>query len=221
MDLADININFAHYRRLRATLFARHNAITKALPRPIFQQAAKSLGVLRGKTLTLGSEGEMQILFDYAIYSPRINGLNFVQRFLTTLPPTDDPDEQAVQTAMGKDRFSMFQAERVLPGMGLEFRDLVRGDALFVVDEGLSRTMHQGVAFGGRLIPFSNFWIVTGAGFPMSEEVVKTVQQIFLPTLKLTEGKLADLSPAAHEELATVVIGAAMRDGTTSQIEYR
>jgi hypothetical protein len=39
--------------------------------------------------------------------------------------------------------------------------------------------------------------------------------------LKLTEGKLADLSPAAHEELATVVIGAAMRDGTTSQIEYR
>jgi hypothetical protein len=101
-------------------------------------------------------------------------------------------------------------------------RDLVRGGNAFVVDEMMSTSVKPGLFLACRLLPLPDYWMTSGAGFPLSPEVVRTVQQVFLPTLKLVEGGgLADLSPEAEDELAAVVVGAAMRDGTTGDIEFK
>ncbi|MGE5608006.1 MAG: hypothetical protein ACM359_02020 [Bacillota bacterium] len=216
-----LTINLDHYRRLRERMLRHHNALVKTTPRSTFRKCAKRLGLLEGNTLGVESESELIILTDYCLYSHRQRGRNLVEKYLAKLPPADDPDEQGLREAMSNARFSLFRVEQVIRGTGVFVRDLVRGDGLFVVDELLSRTMRQGRLLGGRLVPFPDYWITTGAGFPVSQETVALVQAIFLPALKFTEGDLSQLRPAADEELATVVIGAALQEGTTSDIEYR
>ena len=98
----------------------------------------------------------------------------------------------------------------------------MRGGSAFVVDEALSTSAKPGLVLASRLLPLPDYWMTSGTGFPLSPEVVETVKQVFLPTLKMTEGgDLSHLSPQAEDELAAVVIGAAMRDGTTGDIEFK
>ena len=123
---------------------------------------------------------------------------------------------------MAGPRFSMFELMESHSFTGVVVRDLVRGGRTFVVDEALSTSAKPGLLLACRLLPLPDYWMTSGAGFPLSPEVVQTVQQVFLPALKVLEGRdMTRLSPEAEDELAVVVIGAAMREGTTGDIEFR
>jgi hypothetical protein len=216
------HVDLKHYRRLRAILTRHQNAAVKSVPRTAFRKLAKTFGLLKGDKLLLESEGELTILFDFLIYHHRQRGKTLVQKYLARLPAADDPDEAVVRRAMGSPRFSVFEVTAARPRVGVAVRDRARGGTLFVVDEGLSRSAKPGAFFALRLLPLPDYWMTSGAGFPLRRQVVQLIRRVFLPALRMTEGHpLAHLSPEAEDELATVVTGAAIKDGTTGAIEFR
>jgi hypothetical protein len=207
---------------LRAVLTNHQNLAVRSVPRTAFRKWGKKFGLVEGDKLLLDSEGELTILFDFLIYHHRQRGRTLAQKYLAGLPPSDDPDETLVRRAMAGPRFSMFELMESHSFTGVVVRDLVRGGRTFVVDEALSTSAKPGLLLACRLLPLPDYWMTSGAGFPLSPEVVQTVQQVFLPALKVLEGRdMTRLSPEAEDELAVVVIGAAMREGTTGDIEFR
>jgi len=212
--------DWEEYQRLRVILRQHQNAAVKTISGFTFRKCAKTFGMLDGNKLMLESESELTILMDFCIYSHR-QKRTLMEKYLAKLPPTDDADEKVVREAMSQSRYSMYRIEKIIQGSGLHVHDLVRGNRLFLVDETLSKTLKTGALLGGRLIPLPGYWITTGACFPLSEEVVEDVEEVFLRALKMTEGDVSSLSAEAEEELAAVVIGAAMEDGTTSMVDYQ
>jgi len=216
------HVDLKRHHRLRAILRKHQNAVVTTVPRTALLGWAKRFGLAVGNRLLLETEGEMVILFDYLIYHHRQRDTTLVQRYLAGLPATDDPDETLVRRAMGSPRFSMFEIERAHSFIGVVVRDLVCGGSDFVVDQGLSTSVKPGRYMAHRLLPLPDYWMTSGAGFPISSEVVDTIQQTFLPVLRLTEGEnLRRLSSKARDELATLVTGAAIKEGTTRDIEFQ
>ena len=215
-------VDLTHHRRLRSILTSHQNQAVKSVPRTAFRKWGKTFGLVEGDKLLLESDGELTILFDFLIYHHRQRGRTLAQKYLGALPPSDNPDETLVRRAMAGPRFSMFKVTESQSFTGVVVRDLVRSGTLFVVDEAMSTSVKPGQLLGLRLLPLPNYWMTSGAGFPLGPEVVEVVKRVFLPTLKLVEGDgLTDLSPAAEDELAAVVVGAAMRDGTTGDIAFK
>lgn len=219
MNLGHFDLD--EYRRFRAILRRHHNAIVKTVPDKTFRQCARTLELLHGNKLELSSESDLTILYDYCIYSHHLRGRNLVQRFVNQLPLTEDNEEIAVRQAICRARYSIFQIERLSKHRVIQACDLVRGDKLSVVDESLSRTLKKGTFLGGRLIPLPDYWVTTGACFPLDPEIVDFIQLVLIPALKLTEGTTQTLSAEAEEELAITVIGAAIQSGATALIKYQ
>ena len=215
-------VDLKHHRRLRAILTRHQNLVVRSVPRTAFRKWAKTFGLLDGDKLLLGSEGELTILFDFLLYHHRQRGRTLAQKYLATLPPSDDPDETLVRRAMASPRFSAFEVVAAHSFAGVDVRDRVRGGSAFVVDEAMSTSAKPGLLLASRLLRLPGYWMTSGAGFPLSREVMRTVERVFLPALRATVGHdPADLPPQAEDELAAVVIGAAMREGTTGDIEFK
>jgi hypothetical protein len=208
---------------LRSLLRDHQNAVVETVPLTTFTKAAKAFGLLAGKKLMLESNDELTILFDHIIYDRSNRGRIPVQRYLAKLPPTQDQDEELVRRAMEHARFSIFELEEVHPGRGVAVRDRVRGgEPLFVVDEALSSTVRAKRLFAFRLLPFPNYWMTSGGGFPLRRSTVTAATRLLFHVLRLTGGgDLTYLSPEAEQELARVVIGIGFEEGTTSEIKYR
>ena len=216
------HVDLKRHHRLRAILIEHQNAVVTTVPRSALLSAAKRFGLAVGDRLLLETEGEMVILFDYLIYHHRQRDTTLVQKYLARLPETDDPDETLVRQAMGSPRFSMFEVEGAHSFIGVVVRDLVCGGSDFVVDQGLSTSVKPGRYMALRLLPLPEYWMTSGAGFPLSSEIVETIQDTFVPALRLTEGEnLNLLSSKAGDELATVVTGAAINVGTTGDIKFQ
>jgi hypothetical protein len=213
-------VDLNHHRRLRAVLTRHQNLAVTTVPRTALRKWAGAFGLLEGNTLQLDSDGELTILFDFLVYHHRQRGKSLVQKYLAALPPTDDPDETLVRRAMAAPRFSMFEIAESHSFTGVTVRDRVRGGTLFVVDEALSTSAKPGQVLALRLLPLPDYHMTSGAGFPLSLGVVRTVEQVFLPVLRTTVKAPADLPPPAEDELAAVVVGAAMKEGTTGDIEF-
>lgn len=215
-------IDLRHHRRLRAILRHHQNAATTTVPRAAILKWAREFGIAEGDTLQLESNDELIILFDFLIYHHRRRGRTLAQNYLAGLPPTQDPDETMIRQAMGSPTFSAFNVRAARPSVGVEVRDLVRGGTTFVVDEALSTSVRPNAFLALRLLPLPGYAMTSGAGFPLSRDVVGTIKQLFLTALRGTEGTdLTHLSPEAEDELATVITGAAFIDGTTAAIHFK
>jgi hypothetical protein len=215
-----MEINLDEYRRLRDLIRRHHSAVVETLPRATLLKCAKMFGLLRKNKLLLESESELTILMDYCIYTHRQRGRSLMDLYLAKLVTTNDPADQEIAEAMLKARFSIFKFQQVHPGRGVTVVDLVRGDSLLLVDEALSRSMAKGSVLATRVLPFPSFWVTTGAGFPISEDVLWLVMKVLVNQFLLTEGDLSHLSVEADAELATTVIGAAFKEKTTASVSY-
>jgi hypothetical protein len=139
-----------------------------------------------------------------------------------SLPATRDPDKLLVREAMSHPRYSMFEVEEVHRGTSVTMRDVVRDDSLLVVDEGLSRSMRRRCTLAYRLLPFPEYWMTTGSGFPLTREAVAEIQNTVLPGLRSTERPdLSRLSAKAEVELERAIIGAGFQEGGTARVHYQ
>jgi hypothetical protein len=213
---ADLVARYQHARQINRGL---QNALVDALPKDMLEEAGQALGLLRDGVLTLSDEHELAVLFDHAIYGIRRDGRNAVERWLAEAPPATDPARTAVVQAMAAARFSIFLVESVTAGVGVGGRDLLRGDSLFVVDLGLSRTSSAGVMLAGRIISPPGFSMTTGAMLPVGgrsgEDLLERLAERFGDR---TVGQFVTLSAAEESELATIAMRSCLASGASSYV---
>jgi hypothetical protein len=214
------SVDLDRHQRFRAILRRHQNAAAGTIPVPLIRKCGRDFGLLRGKQLQLETDAELIILMDHALYDRRDRGKTTAQRYLENLPKTGDPDERIVRAAMAGHRYSLYEVATVHPGVGLVHRDLVRGGTVFVVDVAMSQTISVGALMAERLLPLPEYWGPSGAGFPISPEAAWGIQQTLVPALEASEDDLTAMSPDAAADLATAILRAGFKEGTTGQVGY-
>jgi hypothetical protein len=214
MDTRRVDLDL--YRRRRKRLSAHCNRGAETLTRSVVRKVAGKLGVLDGDDLLLESESELFILMDFCLFAESRKGQTFMDRHLAAQPGADDADERAARHALRNNRFVVFEVRRLLPGTGLVGEDRLRGEELLIVDELLSQTILEGAALAGRVVRFPEYWITTGACFPIDDETLASVAELFedAPPGERSLTRLTENALAMH------VIRAAFDEGSSSQIAY-
>ena len=131
------------YRQLRAAMRELHSELMGMVPKDTFTECGQKLGFLVDGTLVFETEDEMSVLMDYCLYDAWSGQHNAVTRFLAKQPYAAGTDQALLLDAMSRARYSLFQVESVAEGLGVNCRDILRGDGGTIVDEGLGNNGHS------------------------------------------------------------------------------
>ncbi len=219
----------ADYRRLREVSRALHNRLIKQLPKAVLTASAERLGLLspapgrHGEdALLLEDEYEISVLMDYCLYHGRRDGRTVIDQALAETPPSEGSDELLLLQAMLEARFSVFAVEAATPGVGVQVRDLLRDEPLFLVDIGFSQTASPGLVLAGNVISLPALSMTTGAMLPVDRMILDDLlQQLPERFATATVGQFRQLSPHDQSELAACVIRACLAGGAASYVEPR
>lgn len=209
------------YRQLRQAGLELNNRLIETLPRDVLDEGAQKLGLLRKNTILLESEDEIAVLMDYCLHDVRRQGMTAIDRYLQTSPPPADSDEMILLQALRESRFSVYAVETTEPGVGVQVRDMLRDEPLFLTDVGLSRTAPRGLILATRVMVPDGIAMTTGAALPIG--VLPAVErERFLSRFAALplHSNSEPLSPAQATELSTTLIRAARERGASSQVTY-
>jgi len=109
-------------------------------------------------------------LFDHAIYNWRPQGKNVIERYLAEARPDEQSLERQWLEAALRARHSIILVVGIVPGFGVQARDVLTGDAVLVADVSFSQSASEGLCLATRLLPFDEFWITAGAALPVVDE---------------------------------------------------
>lgn len=211
----------ARYKRFRMLGKELNSSLIRRVPKPVVLKCGKKLGMLKGKTLVLGSEDELSVLFDYCLYSYRRNGKNAIQRYLEQSPPPADSEQMLLLQAMCKAYYSLFAVEKIHTGKGATMKDLLMNRCFVLMDIGIGETALPGMIFAGRVLPFEDFSMTSGTFIPIDRDLMESD---ILPVVeRLLQGKKdgdAFLTPGQEATFSGQIIRAAVRAGIFDRIEY-
>lgn len=166
------------YRQLRAMMRDLHTELMHTLPKGMFTECGRKLGLLVDGTLVFDSEDEASVLMDYCLYDGWSGQHNAVTRFRAKQPYAAGTDQALLLDAMSRARYSLFQVERVADGVGVNCRDILRGDGGTIVDEGLGNTAVPGVVVAGRLVVLPELSMTTGAALAVDADTLEDIQSM-------------------------------------------
>ena len=171
--------------------------------------------------LVFDNEEMMSVLMDYAIHhyiAP--DGRNAVQRCLDLSPPPADTEEFAALQAKTNVRYGLFQVAGVLPGFGIEVDDFFRDERLLVIDVGLSSSARRGLVLASNLVCPASFWTTTGAGLPVSADVLETLLGPVGRAFGTDPQSFRALGRARQADLAALVIRTCLQMGMGERVAY-
>jgi hypothetical protein len=209
------------YRELRQVALPLNNRLMDSLPKSVMDEGGKGLGILHGNVLTLDAESVLPVFADHCIYDVLRKGANGVERYLAKSPPPEDSDEMVLLRAMREARFTLLVVEGAEPGVGIEVRDLLRDETMFLVDVGLSQTIRVGTVVASRIMAPEGIAMTTGAALPLG--VLPPADRNAVVELLQSRFKQADfrqLTPQEASELATITIRMALEHGAAEHINY-
>jgi len=152
----------SRYRQLRDLDIAQNRLIVKLLDKPQLHEGAAKLGLLQGNVLNFDAEEDTGALFEYCNHDVWRNGRNALGRYLADSPPPADSAEMMLLQAKLSAVFSMFVVEKVGRGVGVEVRDLIRGDSRALMDVSLGNCADSGVVACARLMEVEGISMTTG-----------------------------------------------------------
>jgi hypothetical protein len=219
----------ADYQRLREVSRALHNRLIKVLPKQTLTEGAERLGLLspgpgrHGEdVLLLDDEYEISVLMDYCLYHGRQDGRTVIDQALADAPPAAGTEELLLLQAMQEARYSVFAVEETAPGVGVQVRDILRDESLFLVDIGFSQTADPGLVLAGNVISLPGLTMTTGAMLPVDHTILEDLLT-HLPVhfATATIEQFRQLSPKDQSELAGSVIRACLAGGAASYVEAK
>jgi hypothetical protein len=212
MDRAAI---LTDYDVLRAVGIPLNTELVKTLSQGDIGAAASALGMRHGKAIELETHDEIAVLMDYAIHEIRRDGKNAVQRMLEEDPPPEGSAELRLLRSMKDARHTILEVESTARGLGVHCLDGPERAAIFLVDNGFSRTAMPGAALAARIhSPGNGWWMTTGAALPLNPEAMVRLLSDFERHQART-GRFP--SPAEQTRLT---IRACVAEGASRQILY-
>ncbi len=212
----------ARYRQLRTIQRDLNRILPDMLPRNAIPECGTLLGVYKDDTLVLGSESEMSVLMDYCLYDYRWDGHNVIERYVSQTPIEAGSDKRILLDAMLKPRYSLFVVDDVVSGLGVQTRDLFRGDSGFIVDVALSETAVKRFVLACRIISPDNgrLSMTTGAGLPIDRPIMERIIQEIPERFGKTGGEIAQMPPDKAAEFSAAIIRSCLEGNASSRMTY-
>jgi SEC-C motif len=211
----------ARYQHLRQTGLQLNHRLAETLSKSALDEGGRKLGILKGGRLVLESEDQIAVLVDFCIYDVRREGVNAIERYLAASPPPPGSDESVLLEAMRQAHYALLVIESHVRGLGAHVRDLLRDEALFLVDVGFSRTAPVGLILAARVMAPEGIAQTTGAPLPvgllLGEERAGLLQSL---GSKYKGTDFRSLSPQKASELAASIIRTALQRGAAQLIAY-
>ncbi len=205
------------YRQLRAIMRDLHSELLKSLPKDTFTECGRKLGFQVNGTLVFETEDEASVLADYCLYDGWSGQHSAVTRFLAKQPYPAGTDQTLLLDAMSRARYSLFQVESVAEGVGVNCRDVLRGDGGTIVDEGLGNTAVPGVIVAGRLVVLPELSMTTGAGLVIDADTLEDIQNVLEDGVQgIGQADFNNLTRQEAAVLSSMIIRCALARGTPS-----
>ncbi len=163
----------------------------------------------------------MAILSDFAIYNCREGGRNAVEKFMAEAPPPPGSLERTILEGMLRARYSLFAVERITGAVGIEMKDLWRGDTVRLADRGFHDTAPRGLCLATRIITLPQFAITGGAALPLTIADAGNVERALTPLLgRNFQARSHTLTSAKEANMVALIIRKLLAQGATEHILY-
>jgi hypothetical protein len=126
----------------------------------------KKLGLGKGKFVVTGRKEDLRFALDLALFTSHKDRLSPIHLYGSRSQFKAGSDELLVLEAMCRTRFSVIEFVGRHPVAGLNFKDMIRGDDIWLVDEGLESSYSGGTCLATRLFSPEGFAMTTGAVTP-------------------------------------------------------
>jgi hypothetical protein len=211
----------ARYSQLRKVGLKVSQRLVETLSKSVLNEGGRDLGILQNNQLVFDTEDQVAVLMDYCIHDIRHQAGNAIDRFLAVSPPPPGSDEFVFLQAMQQARYSVFTIESIEPGVGINVRDLLSDETLFLFDMGLSRSGQIGLVPAARVIIPGGIGMTTGTGLPIgvltTEERAKLLQGV---KSVLPGQDLRNLSLAQASRLTAMLIQSCLKKGAAKHVRY-
>ena len=218
--MSDHSEMVSRYKRLRRIGTAMNNALVRTLAKDVLEEGGRKLGIIRDGTFVFASQDETNVLMDYCIYGVRRNGVNAIERCLADSPPAEGSEEMLLLRAKTQARYSIFQVEKVIAGVGVEMLDVFRQDRVFVVDMGFGQTAVVGLMLASRLISVGDFWVTGGAALPLSKGAADEIRRRLPGLLGADESDWDHMPFELEADFVAMVVRACLENRDGPKIRY-
>ncbi|MCY3021382.1 MAG: SEC-C metal-binding domain-containing protein [Planctomycetota bacterium] len=207
------------YDRLSNVVHNFHGVIPSTISKWDLDAAARKLGLWHRGVVIFRAEHELNVLMDYCVYNMPVAGLSAAARYMRRNPPAAGSDEELALQAMAGARHAVLSISSIVPGVGVECRDLLRDSSVFMVNRNLSRTARKGRLFASRLLSLPGFEMSTGADLPVFSDALDAIEEALRalgPSLGADAESVDD--PRIAPQVSTCIIRACLRSGAADWI---
>jgi hypothetical protein len=156
------------YRRLREINARQQTGAVRHIARDTILDCGRRLGVVHGGTLVCDSTSEMVLVFDLCVYTGKAGRSRGIDRYARSVGPTLAGDEAMMLRAAQAAQFRIWRVDRPHEIVGLWVVDIILGDTMWLIDEGLEASCRSGLVFAGRLMAVEDFVMTCGVSVPLS-----------------------------------------------------
>jgi hypothetical protein len=163
----------ARYRNLRRITGDLLSQALDLVSDDAITHQARRLGLPTSRSLVYAEDDEMRYVYDLAVHTAPPGRSRAVDRLADARQFPQDSDEALMLQAMRSSQFTVFRVERRHDVAGLIVMDTVRERQLWLVDEGMECTAHDGDAFAMRIYTPDAFAITAGTGVACDRELLE------------------------------------------------
>jgi hypothetical protein len=215
LNLMTAEETVARYRQLRTKSTRIFNEILKQVVKDGIMDSAKTLGLVKDDDLLLGSECEMAVMMDHALFADQRKRIRNIDEYLSGIPEPDE-DTFVVTEALRDTRYCLLQVEAIIPNCGAQVFDKLRGDRFRLVDISLSETAVPNLILATHVFAPDGIHITTGAVMPITDlDAAGEIDRL----LKRTTRDEFD-SKNTKGELTTRIVRTLLEHGAGNRIGY-
>jgi hypothetical protein len=157
----------ARYHHLREISKRHHSEAMAFLSKDAIVHHARRLGLADGKNLIQCGMNELTLAIDLAIHTASAGRSRAIDRYARSAQLAPGSDEALVLEAMCKARFAVVLMQRRHHAAGVIVTDLFRKTELWLLDEGLEKSLPEGTAYATRYFTPDCFSMTAGVGMPV------------------------------------------------------
>jgi hypothetical protein len=206
----------ARYHRLREIGKHHHSEAMDFLSKDAIFEHARRLGLARGKTLVLDSMDQFTMAIDLAIHTSPADRTRAIDRYARSARWAPGSEEAVMLEVMRNARFGVLLAQRPHASVGLIVTEIFREIDLWLVDEGLEKTLPPGHAIATRFYAPGPFVMTAGVGVPVGGNSIKRALESAPQLMRKSSVDLVQ-----DRRFAEAVYRNALEDGTSERIAFR
>ena len=159
----------ARYRQLRRISKVHSTEAADRVSPALFLQQARRLGLVAGNTIVLDDMDALTFVQDLVNYTAPAGRSRAIDRYAKAARLAPESDEAVVLDAMCRARFVIGEVVRRHEAAGLILRDVARGEEVWLMDEGMEKSMPDGALLATRMYAPESFFMTAGLFVPLDD----------------------------------------------------